>query len=60
MPFDLEAFRYYIENPSAWENGFDQKVSDQMNAATKEIERRGNLIMRLSEMAQSATAGLSK
>ncbi len=46
MPFDLEAFRYFINNPSAWEHGFDQKISDQMESAVKEIDSlRGRVLM---------------
>jgi rubredoxin len=39
MKFDREQFGYYIENPSAWENGFEQVISDHMNAALHEMDR---------------------
>jgi len=44
MKFDLDAFAYFIENPSAWSGEFDQRVSDQMAAARAEIERLRTVI----------------
>lgn len=39
MPFDLDSYSHYIENPSAWSEGFDQTISNEMAAAREEILR---------------------
>lgn len=39
MPFNIDIFRFFIENPSAWSEGFDQRISDEMANAATEIER---------------------
>jgi len=39
MTFSLGAFRYFINNPSAWQNGFDEDISEEMRCAADEIDR---------------------
>lgn len=38
MAFDRQAFRYHINNPSAWDS-YDERISGLMRAADNEIER---------------------
>lgn len=43
-PFDYNAIFYFVENPSAWAEGFDQRVSDHIAKALAEIERLQGLV----------------
>lgn len=60
MSFDLETFRYFIENPSAWEEGFDQNISDQMALAVAEMEGLRKALLAACNYMEFATDNLGK
>ena len=59
-PFDLNWFRYYIGNPSAWECEYDNKMSDRMRAAADEVERLTEALKGAAVVTNTASSEIAR
>lgn len=53
--FDLNAFSYYVNNPSAWDV-YDDAMSERMRAAANEIKRLRAAMQRAADMLPANAA----